>query len=288
MERLTTRARVWRAVHAARRELRTPAPPIWRLVDPRAANERFAGRVVVVTGGAGLIGSVLTESFLAAGATVNALDRDGDGLEALAAGSAGRAAGDRLLVHRFDMTDDAAIDAFGRATDHVDILINNVGANDDRQGIEEITADSWRSVLDVNLVGPALLTRALNEQLRRSDAASVVFVTSINAIAPSPWLHYAAAKAGIAKLVVDIAHDLVLDGIRVNAVAPGHVLDRRRAADRRAKVPFGLGGGAVPVEAVVHAVHFLADAETSPMTTGQQLIVSGTPGPGGVKGRPGR
>lgn len=285
MERLTIRARLWRALHAARRELRSPAPPIWRLVDPRAASERFAGRTVVVTGAAGLIGSALTDSFLAAGATVHALDRDPDGLAALAAGPVGAAAGDRLRLHGVDLVDPAAIESFGRSLDRADILVNNVGGNDARQGIEVLDADSWRSMLDVNLVGPALLTQALIEQLQRSDVASVVFVTSINAVAPSPWLHYAAAKAGLAKLVADLAHDLVHDSIRVNAVAPGRVLDRNEPADRRAARPFALGGGTAPVEAIVHAVMFLADAEVSPMTTGQQLLVTGALERGGLIGR---
>jgi NAD(P)-dependent dehydrogenase (short-subunit alcohol dehydrogenase family) len=286
MERLTIRARLWRALRAARRELRSPPPPIWQLVDPRLASERFAGRVVVITGAAGLIGSVLTDSFLAAGATVHALDRDG--LAAVGAGTTGSAAADRLRLHCVDLADPAAIESFGRSLDRVDIVINNAGFNDDRQGIEELDAKSWRSVLDVNLVGPALLTQTLIEQLRRSDAASVVFVTSVNAVAPSPWLHYSAAKAGLAKLVADLAHDLVHDGIRVNAVGPGRVLDRDEPADRRAARPFALGGGTAPAEAIVHAVMFLADVEMSPMTTGQQLLVTGASERGGLIGRRGR
>jgi NAD(P)-dependent dehydrogenase (short-subunit alcohol dehydrogenase family) len=288
MERLTIRTRLSRALHAARRELRSPAPPIWKLVDPRAASERFDGRVVVVTGAAGLIGSVLTESFLAAGATVHALDRDADGLAAVAAAPAGAAAGGRLVVHGVDMADPAAIESFGRSIDRVDIVINNVGWNDDRQGVAALDADSWRKALDVNLVGPALLTQALWDRLATSEAAAVVFVTSINAVATSPWLHYSAAKAGVAKLVVDLAHDAVLDGIRVNAVGPGHVRDRADPADRRAVTPLALAGGTSPVEAIVHAVLFLADVQTSPMTTGQHLLITGAPERGGLIARPGR
>lgn len=240
---------------------------------------------MVITGAAGLIGSVLTDSFLAAGATVHALDCNGSGLDDLASRHSGSSADERLHVHQFDLADAAAIATFAHALERLDILVNNVGTNDDRRGVETLDADSWRSVLDVNLVGPALLTGALTPQLRASDAAAVVFVTSVNAVTPSVWVHYGAAKAALAKLTVDLAHDLALDGVRVNAVAPGRVVDTRQFADRRAATPYGLGGGAPPIEAIVHAVQFLADVEVSPMTTGQHLLVTGAPDRGGLLGR---
>jgi len=240
---------------------------------------------VVITGAAGLIGSVLTESFLAAGATVHALDCNDSGLDDLVARHSGSSADERLHVHSIDVADPEAIATFARALERLDILVNNVGANDDRRGAETPDAASWRMVLDVNLIGPALLTGALTPQLRASDAAAVVFVTSVNGVAPSPWLHYGAAKAALVKLVVDLAHDLALDGVRVNAVAPGRVVGASQPADRRANTPYGLGGGAPPIEAIVHAVQFFADAEVSPMTTGQHLLVTGAPDRGGLAGR---
>lgn len=240
---------------------------------------------MVVTGAAGLIGSALTESFLAAGATVHALDNNTRGLADLEFSRAALSAGRRLHTLSIDLADPAAIAAVGCSLERLDILVNNVGANDDRQGVEALDAESWRSVLDVNLVGPALLTGALTPLLKASSAASVVFVTSINAVDVSPWLHYAAAKAGLSKLTTDLAHDLVSDGVRVNAVAPGRVVGTQRPADERADTPYGLGGGAPPVEAIVHAVQFLADAEVSPMTTGQQLVITGAPRRGGLIGR---
>ena len=186
---------------------------------------------MVVTGAAGLIGSALTESFLAAGATVHALDNNTRGLADLEFSRAALSAGRRLHTLSIDLADPAAIAAVGCSLERLDILVNNVGANDDRQGVEALDAESWRSVLDVNLVGPALLTGALTPLLKASSAASVVFVTSINAVDVSPWLHYAAAKAGLSKLTTDLAHDLVSDGVRVNAVAPGRVVGTQRPAD---------------------------------------------------------
>ena len=240
---------------------------------------------MVITGAAGLIGSALVDSFLAAGATVHALDCNDTGPEGRGAGHTGTPAAERLHLHPIDVADPDAIASFARGLERLDILVSSVGGNDDRRGVELLDSHSWRSALEVNLVGPALLAGALTPQLRASDAAAVVFVTSVNGVAPSPWLHYGAAKAGLAKFTVDLAHDLALDGVRVNAVAPGRVVETGQPADRRADTPYGLGGGASPIEAIVHAVQFLADAEMSPMTTGQQLLVTGAPERGGLLGR---
>ena len=281
---LTFVVRIRRAVHAARRELRSPPPVVWELADPRGANQRFAGRIVVVTGAAGLIGSLLVESFLAAGAAVHAVDIDSAGLDRLRADSvshtetADRAdIADRLTTHVADLGDPEAITRFAVPFDRVDVLVNNVGYNDDVRG-PNVSAESWRRVLDVNLVGPALLTGELMHALTASRDTSVVFITSVNGVHPSPWLHYAAAKAALGKVVIDLADQLAPRGIRVNAVAPGVVRPPGASVDRRAASGGAVGGGAVPVEAVVNAVLFLGDTRMSPMTTGQQLVIDGAIG----------
>ena len=232
---------------------------------------------MLVTGAAGLIGSVLVESFLAAGASVHAVDIDGAGLDRLR-GDVGVEAGDRLVTHTVDLGDlDATVDLAERI-ERLDVLVNNVGYNDGIRRPDELTAESWRHVLDVDLVGPALLTGRLVPRLAANGDGAVLFITSINGILPSPWLHYAAAKAALAKVVVDLAHQLAAQGVRVNAVAPGLVRPADRPADQRAKAGGALGGGAVPVEAIVDAVLFLCDTRQSPMTTGQQLVIDGAAG----------
>jgi NAD(P)-dependent dehydrogenase (short-subunit alcohol dehydrogenase family) len=272
---MTFAARLRLAVRAARRELRSPPPVVWELADPRAANQRFDGRVIVVTGAAGLLGSVLVESFLAAGAHVHAVDIDAAGLGRLHMACVDTAG--RLTDHLVDLGDPVAIARFAETLRSVDVLVNNVGYNDDIRGPNP-TAESWRRVLDINLVGPALLTGLLESALTVSRDASVVFITSVNGVHPSPWLHYAAAKAALSKVVVDLAHQLAPNGVRVNAVAPGVVRMAGESPNRRAASGGAIGGGAVPVEAIVNAVLFLADTRSSPMTTGQQLVVDGAIG----------
>ena len=258
---------------AAVRELH--APVTWELVDPRAPGDRFSGRSVIVTGAGGLIGSALVHAYVAQGAFVHAVDIDVDALGRLGDALARHDArgSTRVRAHTVDLQDPEAITSLAASIETVDILVSNVGFNDFTAPVADLTAESWRHVLDVNLVGPALLTGQLVPQLSSGAGGAVVFVTSLLAAAPSRWVHYGAAKAGLAKLVVDLAYQLAPAGVRVNAVAPGAVRNREDSGDRRAVAHSALGGGGVPVEAVVHAVEFLSDSLVSPMTTGQQLFV---------------
>lgn len=261
-------------MNAARRELRSPPPVSWELADPRAVNVRFLDRVVLVTGAAGMIGSGLVQGFLSAGASVHAVDIDSDGLERLRV-AAGAGADDRLTCHVVDLGDMDATVELAHRIEQLDVLVNNVGWNDFVVRAEDTTAESWRRILDVNLIGPVVLTGALVPRLSASGQGAVVFITSINGIHPSPWLPYGAAKAALAKVVVDLAHQLAPQRVRVNAVAPASVRTTLLHAGQPAPPGNLPGGGPVPIEAIVNAVTFLCDSRSSPMTTGQQLLIDG-------------
>ncbi|MBV1893861.1 MAG: hypothetical protein KUG57_07420 [Ilumatobacteraceae bacterium] len=96
-ETTTIRGRLRRVVTVARRELRSPPPATWKLVDRRGENERFSNRVVLVTGAAGLIGYQLVQAFINSGAIVHAVDINGDGLDRRAT-SGGELAGGAVPV----------------------------------------------------------------------------------------------------------------------------------------------------------------------------------------------
>jgi NAD(P)-dependent dehydrogenase (short-subunit alcohol dehydrogenase family) len=252
----------------------SPAAVTWELVDPCAANERFVDQVVLVTGAAGMIGAGLVKGFLSAGASVHAVDIDGPGLDRLRV-DAGAEVGDRLTIHTADLGDPDAVAHLASGIDQLEVLVNNVGWNDFVLGAEAPTAESWRRILDVNLIGPALLTGQLVPRLAASGNGAVVFITSINGLHPSPWLPYGAAKAAVAKVVVDLAHQLAARHVRVNAVAPGSVRSAGLDADPGTTGSGVVGVGAVPIEAIVNAVLFLSDSRTSPMTTGQHVLIDG-------------
>lgn len=274
----TLRGRLSRAIRVARRELRAPFPVTWELVSPSLPGEQFAGQCVLVTGAGGLIGSGLVEGFVAQGALTHAVDVDPAALDRLRdrlQASVGIPASARLVAHVSDIESEEQQRVLAASIDRLDVLVHCAGFNDLIEDVEDATRASWSRVLDVNVVTPALLTGRLTPHLTSGSTGSVVFITSINAVATSRWPHYGAAKAAAAKLVEDLAFQLAPRGVRVNAVAPGWVRDLRGSAEQRAASHQPLGGASLPVEAIVHAVQFLSDARRSPMTTGQQLVVDG-------------
>jgi len=203
-----------------------------------------------------------------------AVDHDASALAELRTrlGSANR----RLVAHCEDLSDPEVAHRLAVNVPILDVLVNNVGFNDWLTGVERPSRESWHRILDVNLVGPALLTAAFTEALgSRSPRSSVLFVTSVNALVPTRWLPYGAAKAAAVKLVQDVAADASRRGVRANGVGPGWTTRSGDDPDRRAMARNPIGFTAVPVEAIVNAVLFLCDPMLSPMTTGQHLVIDG-------------
>lgn len=128
--------------------------------------------------------------------------------------------GDVTVSDDVDRAVDTAIKCFGR----LDYLVNNAGIGMFGKRLEEISEEEWDNMLAVNLKSVFLLARAAVPHLRKSDAAAIVNVASIHALATSDGLTaYAAAKGGVVALTRALAIDLAIDGIRVNSVLPGAV-----------------------------------------------------------------
>jgi len=251
--------------------INTTPTTTWQVLSP-GVEHSWSGRSVVVTGAAGLLGSEIVAAFVRSGARVHALDvRDGALLE-LASRH-----GDRVITHTADLADAQAVQRsaaeIARRTTALDALVHCVGFNDYPTDPMSITAESWQHIVATNLLAPALVTSALAPALSAVQSAGVVMITSVNGRAASPWPHYAAAKAGLSKLTRDLAVHLAPRGIRVNAVAPGWTepITPSGTTPRAPRVP--LTRSAIPTDAVVNAVLFLADPAASPCTTGQELVV---------------
>lgn len=193
--------------------------------EPRATYPSLFGRKVFVTGGATGIGAAIVAAFSAQGSTVGFIDIDARSGSELA---------ERLGVwfRVQDVTDGAglseAVETF--AADELHVLVNNV-ANDTRQGFEDLTAETWRGSLAVNLDPVAIATRAALPALKAAGAASIINLSSINALlGPAELPAYNAAKAGIIGLTKSLARAYGEDRIRANAVLPGWVeTDRQKA-----------------------------------------------------------
>lgn len=201
----------------------------------------LAGRTALVTGGGSGIGRAIAIDFAAAGAEVITCGRRRGPLEetvALMGSGTARTA---------DLTDPDDIERLAKvlAVEHggVDILINNAGFSSKVRSARYIGALEWRAVMDVNTMGPAMLTRALLPSLIERGQGDVVMVSSMAALRPNVMagVVYSAAKAAARAYMEVLYAEVRKLGVRCTTVFPGEVdtaiLDNRALppdADTRA------------------------------------------------------
>lgn len=198
----------------------------------RAHYPDLAGRVAIVTGGASGLGEAIVRAFAAQGARVAFLDRQEEAGRALAAEIAGSGAS-----ARFEPVDLLDIPALKRALAAVEaalgpasILVNNA-AVDQRHDIAEVEEADFSFMMDVNLRHIVFAAQAVVPGMRRLGGGSIVNLSSmawVRGVADLPL--YSAAKAAIVGFTNSLARRLGPDGIRVNAIAPGHVPTARQRA----------------------------------------------------------
>jgi 3-oxoacyl-[acyl-carrier protein] reductase len=252
---------------------------------------RLRGRVAAVTGGGAGIGAATCERLAAEGARVAALD-----LSLAAAESTVARIGDGIAVE-LDVSDSAAVNAAITRVEaelgRLDILVNNAGAMSldhvrrvtpllERQreeaavGVVEtpldalvrITDEEWRFLLAVHLDGTFYCTRAAARAMARQGAGSIVNMASVCGIEGcTGHPHYSAAKAGILGFTRSVAKELIVQGIRVNAVAPGFVDTARLKTDldanRRAQAARTPAGRLGTPEDVAATIAFLASDDAA-------------------------
>lgn len=248
---------------------------------------RFAGRVAVVTGGAGGIGRAVCEGFAAEGAAVAVIDVQGT---EEAAKVLREQHGVEARGYQLDVSDRAAVgtvmDAVVRDLGGLDVLVTLAGGSlGTPRTLEEIEAEHVDLVVDVNVKGTFYCAQAALEHLGSGGSGgSIVTVSSIGGRQPSPvtGVPYAASKAAVLGLTRRLAREVGARGVRVNAVAPGLFLtgrlqqmyDAMPEAERQEVL------GAIPLgrfpelREIVDPVLFLASDEAS-YITGQVLSVSG-------------
>jgi len=262
-----------------------------RMAKPGA----MAGRVALVTGGAGGIGSATAERFLAEGACVMLADIDEDALAATAQQLTARHGHDMVRSIRMDVTDEAAVDAaYARMAVEfggLDVLVSNAGIASSAP-IEETSLALWNRNMDILSTGYFLVSRAAFRMLRAQGiGGSVIFVASKNGLAASPnAAAYCTAKAAEIHLARCLALEGAEAGIRVNVVNPdavlrgskiwsGDWLNERAATHGKDKAGLeehyrqrSLLKRSVFPEDIAEAVHFFA-ADLSAKSTGNILNV---------------
>lgn len=183
----------------------------------------LAGRIAIITGGAGGIGRAMVECFVAAGAQVVIADIDTDAGPALAS-----ELGDAVRFVRADVADaddvqsavDAAVDGFGG----LHVMCNNAGIGGTPQPFLRDPFDDFERVMQVNVLGVMLGTQRAARHMAEHGGGAIVNTTSIGGInAGASVSAYRASKAAVIHLTRCTAVELAAVGVRVNCIAPAHI-----------------------------------------------------------------
>jgi 3-oxoacyl-[acyl-carrier protein] reductase len=245
-----------------------------------AASERLSGQVAIVTGASRGIGRAVAIALAAEGAKVvvnyakssPAADAvvaeiEGMGSEAIALQA------DVAQTDQVDALFSAVLEQWGR----IDVLVNNAGIARDTLLIR-MKLEDWQAVIDLNLTGVFLCTKAASKVMLKQRSGRIINVTSVvGEMGNAGQANYSASKAGVIGFTKTIAKEVASRGITVNAVAPGFITtdmtaDLKIGEEVLKMIPLGRYG---EPDEVAGLIRFLAADAAAAYITGQVINVDG-------------
>jgi NAD(P)-dependent dehydrogenase (short-subunit alcohol dehydrogenase family) len=252
---------------------------------------RLEGRVALVTGAAGDIGSIIVADLLDAGASVAAVVRSKHSRQPWAARAGSKKP--QLIFIRADVRNELDVRQAVRLTlrqfERIDILVNGAGARGPTAPVIKLSLKEWQKVMDTNLTGPFLFSRECLKHMAKRRQGCVINISSVVARWAYPLrASYAASKAALISLTWTLAQEAGAAGVRVNAISPGPVsgeairgvLSARAKAlgistkemERRFMRPAALGRMVTPEDVSRIALFLCSDSARN--ITGQVIDVS--------------
>ncbi len=189
------------------------------------------GKVALITGASQGLGRALALAYAKEGASIIINSRSEESIRPVA--EEVESMGAEVLALAADVSKSAdverLVDAATRRFGRIDVLVNNAGILGPRVAILDYPEDEWRRVIDANLTGPFLVSKAVVEHM--PEGGSIVNVVSgVSVEGRAKWGAYSVSKFGVEGLTQILAAELKERGIRVNAVDPGGMRTEMRAA----------------------------------------------------------
>ena len=241
----------------------------------------LTGKTAVVTGGSRGIGRAICIELAKQGANI-VVNFSGSEAKAKAVVEEIEALGPKAIAVQADVADSTSVDGLMKQAleefGSIDILVNNAGITRDNL-LMRMKEQEWDDVIDTNLKGVFLCTKAVTRQMMKQRAGRIINISSIVGVAGNPGqANYVAAKAGVIGLTKTTAQELASRNILVNAIAPGFITTEMTDALPEAlkesmlkQIPLAKLG---QPEDIAKAVAFFA-SDSASYITGQTLHIDG-------------
>lgn len=242
------------------------------------------GKAALISGAGGGICRAIAVAFAEAGASVACADVDTASAEETA--RLVRAAGGEAIVRRCNVADEAEVSAVTRAAQaafgRLDILVSGAAPHDPGGPVVDTPLSEWQMVVDINLTGAFLLSKAAIPYMIEGGGGSIIFIASqLGRVGSAGRAAYCATKGALIQLAKVIAIDHAAQNIRCNALSPGAVETQRtlrrynsfEAANETLGAKHLTGRLGKPEELAQAAVFLASDAAS--FVTGSDLLVDG-------------